>query len=106
MSGFIQHDHAEQHKGVVPQDQLGSGTATAATFLRGDQTYAHPLTKLAGLTTAVIQTAYAHGLSGTPTVVIVMARGNVIAWESANADATNIYLTGSGISTVDAYVAL
>jgi hypothetical protein len=62
------------------------------------------LKKLAGLITAVIQTAYAHGLGYTPTIVLVMPRGNVLAWESANADGTNIYLTGTGVSTVDAYV--
>ncbi len=64
------------------------------------------LTKLSALAIAVIQTAYAHGLAGTPSVVIISPRGASFVFESANADATNIYLTGAGVTTADVYVAL
>ena len=60
--------------------------------------------KLAGQSIQITQTTIAHGLGVAPSVVIVMARGNALVWESADADSTNVYLTGAGITTVDIYV--
>ncbi len=59
------------------------------------------LTKLAAQAIAVTQTTIAHGLAGTPTVVIISPRGVSFVFESQSADGTNVYMT-----TADIYVAL
>ena len=64
------------------------------------------LTKLTAQTIQVTQTSIAHGLGGTPTVVIVVPRGVSFVYESQAADGTNVYLTAAGITTADIYVAL
>jgi hypothetical protein len=45
------------------------------------------------------QTTVAHGLGYTPTVVSILIKSNANVWQSAVADATNIYLTSSVAST-------
>jgi len=64
------------------------------------------LTKLTSQTIQITQTSIAHGLAGTPSVVIVVPRGVSFIYESAPADGTNVYLTAAGITTCDIYVAL
>ena len=64
------------------------------------------LTKLTAQTIQVTQTTIAHGLSGTPAVVIISPRGVSFVYESQAADATNVYMTAAGITTCDIYVAL
>lgn len=64
------------------------------------------LTKLTAQTIQITQTSIAHGLSGTPSVVIIVPRGVSFVYESQAADGTNVYLTAAGITTCDIYVAL
>lgn len=64
------------------------------------------LTKLSAQTIQITQTTIAHGLSGTPSVVIISPRGVSFVFESQNADATNVYMTGAGVTTADIYVAI
>jgi len=64
------------------------------------------LTKLTAQTIQITQTTIAHGLGGTPSVVIISPRGVSFVYESQAADATNIYMTAAGITTADIYVAL
>lgn len=64
------------------------------------------LTKLTAQTIQITQTSIAHGLGGTPSVVIVMGRGANLIYESQAADGTNVYLTAAGVTTADIYVAL
>jgi hypothetical protein len=64
------------------------------------------LTKLTAQAVQITQTSIAHGLAGTPTVVIVVPRGVSFIYESAPADGTNCYLTAAGVTTADIYVAL
>ncbi len=64
------------------------------------------LTKLTAQTIQVTQTSIAHGLSGTPTVVIIVPRGVSFIYESQAADGTNCYFTAAGITTCDIYVAV
>ena len=45
------------------------------------------------------QTTVAHGLGYTPTVVSILTKANANVWQSAVADATNVYLTSSVAST-------
>lgn len=52
----------------------------------------------------VTQTTVAHSLGYTPSVVIIKPKGNAVVWESAAADATNVYLTASAATTVDIFV--
>jgi hypothetical protein len=81
--------------GVVPFAQVVAHTHTGAG-----------LTKLTAQTIQVTQTTIAHGLGGTPTVVIISPRGVSFVFESQAADGTNVYLTAAGITTADIYVAL
>ena len=64
------------------------------------------LTKLSAKTIQITQTTIAHGLSGTPSVVIISPRGVSFVYESQAADATNVYMTAAGVTTADIYVAL
>ena len=80
---------------TVPYAQVGTHTHTAVG-----------LTKLTAQTIQVTQTTIAHGLSGTPTVVIISPRGISFVYESAAADGTNVYMTAAGVTTCDIYVAL
>ena len=64
------------------------------------------LTKLTAQTIQITQTAIAHGLSGAPSVVIIVPRGVSFVYESQVADGTNVYLTAAGITTCDIYVAV
>ncbi len=64
------------------------------------------LTKLSAQTIQITQTTIAHGLSGTPTVVIISPRGVSFVYESAPADGTSVYMTAAGVTTADIYVAL
>jgi hypothetical protein len=64
------------------------------------------LTKLSGQTIQITQTTIAHGLGGTPSVVIISPRGVSFVYESQVADGTNVYMTAAGITTADIYVAL
>jgi len=80
---------------------LTSGVLTAAQRPTG-----LGLTKLTAQTIQITQTAIAHGLGGTPTVVIIVPRGVSFVYESAVADGTNVYMTAAGITTCDIYVAL
>ncbi len=64
------------------------------------------LTKLAAQTIQITQTTIAHGLSGTPTVVIISPRGVSFVFESQAADGTNVYMTAAGVTTADIYVAI
>jgi hypothetical protein len=93
------HTHAESDVTSLTSDLAGKATTGHVHTGAG-------LTKLSALAIAVIQTAYAHGLGGTPSVVIISPRGASFVFESANADATNVYLTGAGVTTADVYVAL
>ena len=86
-------------------------TRTLATLTSGILTTAQRppaagLTKLTSQTIQITQTSIAHGLGGTPTVVIVVPRGVSFIYESQAADGTNVYLTAAGITTCDIYVAL
>jgi hypothetical protein len=81
--------------GIVPTAQVVSHTHVGGG-----------LTKLTSQTIQVTQTAIAHGLAGTPTVVIVVPRGVSFVYESAVADTQNVYLTAAGITTCDIYVAI
>lgn len=65
------------------------------------------LKKLSGTTdaTAGTQDSFAHGLGYAPTTVLITPKGNGTVYESATADATNIYLSASAASIAfDAYV--
>ena len=53
------------------------------------------LTKLSGKTVNVTETVIAHGLSSTPTTVLVMPRSIATIWESSSPDGTNVYLTST-----------
>ncbi len=64
------------------------------------------LTKLTAQAVQITQTAIAHGLSGTPTVVIIVPRGVSFVYESQAADGTSVYLTAAGVTTADIYVAI
>jgi hypothetical protein len=64
------------------------------------------LTKLTAQAVQITQTSIAHGLAGTPTVVIIVPRGVSFVYESQAADGTNCYLTAAGVTTADIYVAL
>ena len=84
-----------------------TGTATVPFAQVG--THVHDgagLTKLTSQTIQITQTSIAHGLAGTPSVVIIVPRGASFIYESQVADATNVYLTAAGITTCDIYVAL
>lgn len=65
------------------------------------------LKKLSGTTdaTAGTQDSFAHGLGYAPTTVLITPKGDGTVYESAAADATNIYLSASAASIAfDAYV--
>lgn len=64
------------------------------------------LTKLTAQAIQITQTTIAHGLGGTPSVVIVVPRGVSFVYESAPADGTNCFFTAAGVTTADIYVAL
>lgn len=64
------------------------------------------LTKLTAQAVQITQTTIAHGLGGTPSVVIIVPRGVSFVYESQAADATNCYLTAAGVTTADIFVAL
>lgn len=64
------------------------------------------LTKLTAQTIQITETSIAHGLSGTPTVVIIVPRGVSFVYESQAANGTNVFLTAAGVTTCDIYVAL
>lgn len=64
------------------------------------------LTKLTAQTIQITQTTIAHGLGGTPSVVIISPRGVSFVYESQAADGTNVYMTAAGVTTADIYVAL
>jgi len=64
------------------------------------------LAKLTAQTIQITQTTIAHGLSGTPSVVIICPRGVSFVYESQAADGTNVYMTAAGVTTADIYVAL
>ena len=84
-------------------------TGTATVPYAQVSTHSHTgagLTKLTAQTIQVTQTTIAHGLGGTPTVVIISPRGVSFVYESAAADGTNVYMTAAGITTCDIYVAL
>jgi hypothetical protein len=81
--------------GVVPYAQVVAHTHTGAG-----------LTKLSGQAIQITQTTIAHGLAGTPSVVIISPRGVSFVYESAPADGTNVYMTAAGVTTADIYVAL
>lgn len=55
-------------------------------------------------TIGTTQTTVAHGLGYTPTIVNISQKSNASVWQSAVADATNIYLTASVSVNVDIYV--
>ena len=84
-----------------------TGTSTVPYAQVGTHSHAGGgLTKLTAQTIQVTQTSIAHGLGGTPTVVIIVPRGVSFVYESAGADGTNVYMTAAGITTCDIYVAL
>lgn len=64
------------------------------------------LKKLTGSITAS-QVSVAHGLGYTPTVALIKPKANATFWESAAADATNVYITSSsaGPNACDVFVA-
>jgi len=64
------------------------------------------LTKLTAQAIQITQTTIAHGLGGTPAVVIIVPRGVSFVYESQAADGTSVYLTAAGVTTADIYVAL
>ncbi len=72
----------------------------------GQRPAAAGLTKLSAQTIQITQTSIAHGLGGTPSVVIIVPRGVSFVYESQAADGTNVYLTAAGITTADIFVAL
>lgn len=80
---------------TVPYAQVSSHTHTAVG-----------LTKLTSQTIQVTQTTIAHGLGGTPSVVIISPRGVSFVYESQAADSVNVYMTAAGITTADIYVAI
>jgi hypothetical protein len=81
-------------------------TLTAGVTTASERPTGLGLTKLTSQTIQITQTSIAHGLSGTPSVVIVVPRGVSFIYESQAADGTNVYLTAAGITTCDIYVAL
>ena len=85
---------------------LLTGTATVPSAQVPHTHTGGGLTKLFSQTIQVTQTSIAHGLSGTPSVVIISPRGVSFIYESAPADATNVYMTAAGITTCDIYVAI
>jgi hypothetical protein len=62
------------------------------------------LKKLASITIGTTQTAVPHYLAFAPTKVIIVPKGNANVWQSANADATNVYLTASVSAVVDLWI--
>ncbi len=81
-------------------------TLTSGVLTTGQRPVALGLTKLTSQTIQVTQTSIAHGLGSTPSVVIIVPRGISFVYESAGADATNVYLTAAGVTTCDIYVAV
>jgi len=91
------------------------GIALSTTAAAGDYVlvYISPspgasdLKKVSGTTNATpaTQDAYAHGLGYIPNTVLITPKGDGIVYESATADATNIYVSASVASiSFDAYV--
>jgi hypothetical protein len=68
--------------GTAPTARLGSGSATAITFLRGDSSWASVPLNLSGATaatasfTASVETVYALSHTGNPTVTLPSVAGN------------------------------
>jgi len=85
---------------------LLTGTATVPSAQVPHTHTGGGLTKPSSQTIQVTQTSIAHGLSGTPSVVIISPRAVSFIYESAPADATNVYMTAAGITTCDIYVAI
>lgn len=63
------------------------------------------LTRLGG-TVTTHQTAIPHGLGGVPLTCLVLSRSDKHVWMSHDSDGTNVYLTATGTTAVDIYVAL
>ncbi len=81
-------------------------TLTSGVLTTAQRPVGLGLTKLTSQTVQITQTNIAHGLGSTPSVVIIVPRGVSFVYESATADATNVYLTAAGVTTCDIYVAL
>ena len=96
---------AAEHLAALAATLTGASTVPYAQV----STHTHSgagLTKLTSQTIQITQTAIAHGLGGTPSVVIIVPRGVSFVYESQAADGTSVYLTAAGITTCDIYVAL
>jgi len=61
--------------------------------------------KLNNQSVGATSTTIAHTLGKIPKSITVVPRGNVVVWQSAPADATNIYLQGASATNVDVYLA-
>lgn len=68
-------------------------------YIRESGAWKRQAPKAISATVGIAQTTIAHGLGYTPTEIGILVKSNANVWQSAVADATNVYLTASVAST-------
>jgi hypothetical protein len=100
------HKHAREAFGTPVALGTANAQGSASTVAASNHVHTGKLVKIANQTIGNTQTTVAHGLSGTPTIVLITPTSGNTFWMSAASDGTNVYLTASASGTCDVYVAL